>query len=82
MYLLLNRHRVCPPRLITCPCLFAYFSLGGSGAGRNVSWGNIFSTLHLCSFRNVLHQKNVILKRMILTCLLAVTKLFAPSPLF
>lgn len=32
-----------------------------------MSSGNIFTGLHLCSFRNALLQKNIILKLMILT---------------
>lgn len=74
----LNRHEVCPPRVTACPYLFALFSLGGDGRGRKVSWGNIFSSLHLYSFRSSLPQKNIILKLMILNG--PSIKLLAPSP--
>lgn len=74
----LNRHKVCPPRVTACLYLFVLFSLGSNGRGRIVSWGNIFSSLHLYSFRNALPQKNRVLKLMILNGPLI--NLLVPSP--
>lgn len=74
----LNRHEVCPPRVTACPYFFALFSLGGDGRGRKVSCGNVFSSLHLHSFRSSLPQKNTILKLMILNA--PSIKLLALSP--
>lgn len=74
----LNRHKFCPPTVTACTYLFALFSLAGDGRGRKVSWGNIFSSLQLHSFRSSLPQKNIVLKLMILNGPLI--NLLAPSP--
>lgn len=59
MYLVLNRHRVCPPRLITCPVYLLNFLEGVAVEVVGMYPGGIYSPVSSCAASGALYTRRM-----------------------